>query len=138
MEDDVLRLHQLLLEGKCCSSAIAQLALEIKGEENKQLVQALSGLCLGVRSGLICGALTGAACMLNILDQRNANNEMVPELVEWFRATYEEAYGGINCADILGDMPKNRTARCPGIIEQTYLQARSILESYGYDFHHHF
>lgn len=134
MKDDVKRLHQILLEGKCCASAIVQMALEIKGEENKQLVQAVSGLCLGVRSKLVCGALTGAACMMNILDPVNANSEMIPELVEWFKATYEEKYNGIDCADIIGDMPVNRTIRCPSLIEETYLQAKTILSSYGYDF----
>lgn len=134
MKDDVIRLHQLLREGKCCSCAIVQLGLEIKGEENEPLVQAVSGLCLGVRSGLICGALTGAACMMNILDPKNANTEMIPDLVEWFTATYGKEYGGINCADIVRDTPANRTQRCPALIEATYLQAKTILSEYGYDF----
>lgn len=132
--NDVKRLHQLLLEGKCCSCAIVQLGLEIKGQENEQLLQAVSGLCLGTRSGLICGALTGAACMMNILDPENANTEMIPELVEWFKSEYAEKYGGIDCADIIGDMPINRTLRCPALIESVYLQAKEILSSYGYDF----
>ena len=134
MEDDVKRLHQLLLEGKCCSSAIVQLGLEIKGEENSQLVQAVSGLCHGVHGMLICGALTGAACMMNLLDPKNANTKMIPELVEWFKATYGEKYGGINCADIVEDMPVNSKIRCPPLIEATYLEAKRILSSYGYHF----
>ena len=135
MEDDVKRLHQLLLEGKCCSSAIVQLALENKGEENNQLVQAISGLCHGVHSMLICGALTGAACMMNLLDPENANNKMIPELVEWFKATYGRKYGGIDCANIVGDIPVNSKVRCPPLIEATYLEAKRIWSSYGYHFH---
>ena len=134
MKDDVIRLHQLLLEGKCCSCAIVQLGLEIKGEENQQLLQAISGLCNGIHSKLVCGALTGAACMMNLLDSRNANDEMIPELVEWFTDTYVEKYGGINCGDIIGEMPMNRALCCPSIIEATYLQAKILLSSYGYDF----
>ncbi len=134
MKDDVKRLHHLLLEGKCCSSAIVQLGLEIAGEENPQLVQAVSGLCLGVHSKLLCGALTGAACMMNILDPDNANSEMIPELVDWFTDTFGRKYGGINCADIVGDMPVNRKLYCPALMEATYLEAKTILTSYGYDF----
>ncbi len=134
MKDDVIRLHQLLREGKCCASAIVQLGLEINGQENEQLVQAASGLCLGVRSGLLCGALTGAACMMNMLDPGNANAELIPELVEWFTAVYGNEYGGIDCKSISGDTPANRTQRCPALIEATYIQAKRILTDYGYCF----
>lgn len=133
MENDTRRLHQLLREGRCCSSAIVELGLELTGQENPQLVQAVSGLCQGLRSGLICGALTGAVCMLNIVDPENANGEMVPELVEWFRSVCEEEYGGIDCRDIAGDNAVNRSARCPALIEKTYLQAKKLLSSYGHE-----
>lgn len=133
MREDVKRLYQILLEGKCCASAIVQLGLELKGEKNEQLVQAVSGLCFGIHGGSVCGALTGAACLLNIFDPGKANREMVPELVEWFKDAYGEKYGGINCSDIVGDAPVNRTVRCPSLIETAYLQAKTILESYGHD-----
>jgi len=131
MENDVMRLHQLLREGCCCSSAIVKLGLELKGQKNLQLVQAVSGLCRGLYSGLVCGALTGAVCMVNIVDPENANAEIVPELVEWFRNACEEEYGGIDCRDILRDDPANRAARCPALIEKTYLQAKQLLSDYG-------
>ncbi len=132
--DDVARLHELLREGKCCASAIVQTALEINGGGNEQLVHAVSGLCVGVRSGLLCGALTGAACMMSMLDPRNANKEMIPELVEWFRSTYGREHGGINCADIIENDMSVRKLRCPAVIESTYLRAKRIMTDYGYDF----
>ena len=134
MENDITRLHRLLLEGKCCASAIVQLGLEIKGEENPQLVQAVSGLCFGMHSELICGALTGTACMMNILEPRDANTLLIPELVEWFTAVVGEKYGGINCTDIIGDAPINKKLRCPALIEATFVEAKRILSDYGYDF----
>jgi hypothetical protein len=106
----------------------------MKGQENKQLVGAVSGLCRGVQSGLTCGALTGAACMLNIIDPVNANTNLIPELVEWFTATYGEKYGGISCKEIIGGDAANQTGRCPALIEATFLQAKSILFDYGFDF----
>jgi len=134
MEKDVARLHQLLREGNCCASALVKLGLELKDDENPQLVQAASGLCFGVQGQLLCGALTGAACMLNILAPGAANSEMVPELAAWFQAEYGDRYGGSDCAVILDGDPMNKAHRCPGVIEATYRKARSILADYGYDF----
>lgn len=133
MKDDVERLHEIL-GYKCCASAIVQLGLEIKGERNDQLVQAVSGLCRGLRSELICGALTGAACMINLFDIPVANTELIPELVKWFTDVYGKEYGGIDCADITRDGPGVSAQHCQEIIEATYLQAKSLLSLYGYDF----
>ena len=127
------RLRQLLGEGRCCSVALVQMALEHIGRENEQLVQAVSGLCGGVRGGLLCGALTGAACMMSILDPARANSHAVPELAEWFVATMKEQYGGASCQDILGGDPANKVSRCPVLVVETYLEAKQILKQYGYD-----
>ncbi len=107
-----------------------QLGLDLKGEENDQLVQAASGLCLGMKSGLVCGALTGGACMLTLFDENS--DEMVQELAEWFRAVCGEKYGGIDCAEITHDDPQRRQMVCPDLIQATYLQAKRILSDYGY------
>jgi C_GCAxxG_C_C family probable redox protein len=131
MEADVKRLHELLTNGYCCSSVLVQMGLELKGEENKQLVETMSCLCGGVQNGLLCGALTGGACMMNLIAPENANREMVKELVEWFADFYERKYGGINCEDIIGDNPSNRV-HCSQIVEETYLKAKMILSDYGH------
>ena len=114
--------------------ALVQLGLEHMGQENPQLLAAASGLCSGVRNSLLCGALTGAACMANILDPENANAVIVPELAEWFAAEMGELYGGANCADILSGNPGNRKARCAAVIEMTYLKTKEILEKHGHKF----
>ncbi len=133
MRNDVERLKQLLREGRCCSVALVQVALEGRGEANPSLLQAVSGLCGGVQSGLVCGALTGAACMLNLAEPDRANELMVPELAEWFKAAMGEQFGGCDCADIVGGEPLNKAARCPAVIEATYLQAHAILQQYRQD-----
>ena len=56
MEPDIKKLNQLLLSGSCCSQALVSLGLTLKGEENPSLLKASAALCLGVRSGLTCGA----------------------------------------------------------------------------------
>lgn len=57
MEPDIKKMNQLLLSGSCCSQALVSLGLTLKGEENPSLLKASAALCLGVRSGLTCGAL---------------------------------------------------------------------------------
>ena len=133
MQNDIRRLHQLLKEGQCCASALVCMALERRGEDNPQLVQAMRGLCGGVQAGLLCGALTGAACMLNVADPERANMEMVPDLVRWFRAEMGMAYGGSDCAVIAGPDAFTRAARCPAVVEATYCQAKEILKSFGHE-----
>lgn len=131
MQDDTKRLRRLLNEGRCCAVALVKLGLELRHEENEQLLQAASALCGGVRSKLLCGALTGAACMINVLDPNRANAYAVPELVQWFIKTYGEEYGGVNCSDILEGDAGNKTDRCPALIEATYLKAKEILRKHG-------
>ena len=88
---------------------------------------------MGVRCGLTCGALTGAAMMLQLFDPETAATEMIPELAEWFKETYGEAYGGVNCDDILERNLANKAMRCPAVVESTYVKAREILEDFGFD-----
>lgn len=131
---DLQRLRSLLREGTCCSVAMVRMALERRGEQNDQLLQAMSGLCGGVQGGLACGALTGAACMLNLLDPERANTVMVPELVEWFTETMDREHGGSNCRDIVHGDPLLKRSLCPGLVEAVYLKAKEILIAYGHDF----
>jgi len=134
MQDDVKRLKQLLREGKCCAAALVEMGLASRGESNPLLLQAVSGLCGGVQGGLLCGALTGAACMLNVVAPDQANALLVPELTEWFTAAMGEQYGGSACADILAGDPHSKSVRCPAVVEATYLQVKEILRNAGYEF----
>jgi hypothetical protein len=132
MQDDVRRLQQHLRTGQCCAEALVRMGLERTGGENPQLLQAVRGLCGGVRDGMLCGALTGAACMLSLVEPRLAEEALVPELSQWFRAAMTAQFGGCDCADIAGDDPAARAARCPAVVEATYLQAQAILRNHGH------
>ncbi|HWQ09913.1 MAG TPA: C-GCAxxG-C-C family protein [Holophaga sp.] len=134
MSKDVERLRQLLREGRCCAVALVQLGLELRKEVNPQLLQAMSALCGGLQSGRVCGALSGAACMMNVLDPENANAHMVPELVEWFAETMGKDFGGVDCREITDGNPTVKAMRCPGLVEATYLQAKQILQDFGHEF----
>ena len=134
MEKDILRLNQLLQSGKCCAQALVILGTELQGQKNPQMEAASAALCLGVRSGLTCGALTGGAMMMCLFDSAQAASELILELVEWFKETYEESYGGIDCDAILAGNPANKAFRCPALVENTYRKARELLEDAGFDF----
>ena len=127
--EELKELHGLLKSGMCCTSAVVQMGLVLRGEENEQMVTALAGMCNGMQSGLICGALTGGVCMLNLFGENRF--EMTRELVDWFNSTYGEKYGGINCLEITGGDRSKKLAICPSLIEATYLQAKNILIEYG-------
>lgn len=132
MNNDIKRLHELRAQGYCCTQIMVKLGLEAKGEENVQMVDTLAALCGGLHAGLLCGALSGAACLLFMFDKRNAVTKMIPELVDWFEETYAPVYGGTNCMDIIGE-DKSRKLVCPNLIEATYEKAKEILIMYGFD-----
>ena len=133
MEKDILKLNQMLQSGKCCAQAMVALGLRLRGQSNPQLETAASALCLGVRSGLVCGALSGAAMMMSLFDPELAASEMIPELKEWFQDIYGEKYGSLDCDSILEGNRANKVFRCPALIENTYRKTREILEDYGFD-----
>lgn len=123
---------RLASQGYCCSQIIVALGLEATDDENPQLVDAVRGLCKGLNSGLLCGTLTGAVCLLSMLDTRAAEEHLIPRLVEWFELTFTECYGGTSCKTILDDDPMNKFERCPKIMEQTYEKCRELLSEVGH------
>ncbi len=133
MSDTAKQIFRLTSEGYCCSQIMVQIGLEAKQEENPELLDAVAGLCGGLHSGLCCGILTGAACLLSLYDRNHAASSMIPSLVEWFKFTYTPSYGGISCNDILQENPMNRIERCPRIMEETFEKCRALLAEFGYE-----
>jgi C_GCAxxG_C_C family probable redox protein len=140
--DDVFRMMELAQQGFCCSQVLLIMGLEAQGKSNPDLVRAVHGLCGGLgSSGDICGTLTGGACLLSLYAGRGTLEEekdarltqMVIELVQWFADKYGQLYGGIKCQDILADDPDNYSARCPGIVAETYQKAKELLSASGFD-----
>lgn len=130
MEEELKRMSQLKLEGLCCSSILIQMGLDLRGEENSQLVRSARALCNGIHSGMTCGALTGAAIMLALFDEMNA--EMTQELARWFRYELCDKYGSTDCVAITHGSPYEKASLCPGIMKATYARAKELLIEYGY------
>ena len=93
----------MLDKGLCCSQMIIQQGLEDTGQEdNPGLITAVSGLCKGMHSRQICGAISGSVCLLSLCAPDNIS-DLAKQVVEWFVSEYEGKYESINCGDILGD-----------------------------------
>lgn len=133
MDQDIRKLHQLQQDGMCCAQILVSMGLALLREENPRLLQAVSGLCGGIQTGMVCGSLTGAAVMLSLFDEELAAKEMIPQLTEWFQHECGAAYGGMDCHTILGESLEGKAMRCPKLVESTYREAREILEEYGFD-----
>ncbi|HNR14231.1 MAG TPA: C-GCAxxG-C-C family protein [Thermodesulfobacteriota bacterium] len=142
MTDEMLRMMQLAQQGFHCSQILLFMGLEAQGKTNPDLIRSMSGLAGGIGfSGDVCGALTGAACLLALYTGRGKPDEeedamlivMVAALVDWFTKEYGKAYGGIRCETILADDLRNKSARCPALVLRTYEKAKALLLENGYD-----
>ena len=137
--EELMRLLELKQQGFYCSQILLSLALQDRGESNPALIRAARALAGGLGfSGETCGALTGGACMLGLYAGNGLANErdnprldqMVQELVEWFKEEHGQNYGGIRCDDILVGEPVNMKTRCPNLVLTTYEKVNELLQAY--------
>jgi C_GCAxxG_C_C family probable redox protein len=140
--EEMLRMMELKQQGFFCSQILLSMALQDRDESNPALIRAARGLAGGLGfAGETCGALTGGACALGLYAGKGLPAEpddprldqMVQELVVWFKEEYGQQYGGIRCDDILAGESANMRARCPGIVVSTYQKTRELLEAYEAD-----
>ncbi len=125
MNDEIkFELMQLASKGYCCSQIMVAKALEIRDEENPTLIEAAGALGSGVQSGLLCGALSGAACFIRLLAEDSAG-ELIVRLNEWFVSEY----GTTNCDELTsGRSPERKAEVCPNLIAEVYDKALSLVE----------
>lgn len=141
MDQTVLRMMELGYDGYNCSQILLMLALEAQGKVNHDLIRAMSGLAHGYGADRgICGTLTGAACLLGLYAGKGSADDfedeqlkyLLKELEAWFSQTFGGRYGGITCADIIGDRTEIRQ-RCSAVVAGTWAKATELLVSAGYD-----
>ena len=134
------RVMELSRYGYFCSQIMAILTLELAGEENPKLVQAMGGLDGGVGySKNNCGCLTGGACLISWftgkagdLEAENPEHKAaLSEFTQWFQDEITAEYGGINCEDIIGNNAARRVEYCPQIIAASFEKCVQILEDRG-------
>ncbi len=134
--DELLQMLELAGQGFHCSQILLFLGLKAQGKSNPDLIRTMSGLAGGIGfCGETCGALTGGACLIALYAGRGTPEEeehpklnvMISDLVEWFTQEFSEAYGGIQCREILAEDPRNQSTRCPDIVKRTYEKVKSLL-----------
>jgi len=138
MDDTIFRMIELKAGGYCCSQILLILALEAQGKTNADLVRSMAGLCFGMNSGEVCGAMSGGACLISLYAGKGADTEepddryllMAGELADWFGTAAAE-YGGTRCDDILDKWPDRSI--CSRIVADTYEKCIDILVSHGFD-----
>jgi len=131
------RIQELRKPGIHCSQVMMIMCQDLRGEEEPAVISAMGGLGGGMYSGLNCGTLTGAACILSAycalggLDETDKFDytDMVAQLVEWFKSEF----GSVNCSELVGPNPSDRAAVCPGLMEKTFIKTVQILEENGID-----
>lgn len=141
MNEDDFRVAELALKGYKCSHILVQIGLDALGEENPELLRAMSGLATGMGAGMTCGALTGGCCLIGLYagadgkdrDEHARLSLMLEAYTQWFRDECGQAYGGIDCADIMQDDPQLKNQRCPTLIIAAVKKARAILEANGFE-----
>jgi len=130
IDDNGLRMMRLAQAGYCCSQILAILALEDMNRENPDLVRAMVGLCKGLgQCAGPCGVLSGGAAVIGLhlgkgLDT-DANHDrlglVLSEYEDWFAEHAGAQFGGITCADILGDCESQPSPeRCGKLIYEAY------------------
>jgi len=138
------KLEDLFAKGYECSQIMVALGLYCQGKTNWDLLRSIESLTGGLGySGKICGALTGAACMLGLYAGRGPAEEetsvelnpMVRELVDWYEETIGKEYGGITCDHITERCldTDELSLPCMPIVTKTYQKAKNILSSRGFD-----
>lgn len=142
MLDDMQRLNQLKEQGFFCSQIIMLEGLDLLGKRNPDLVRSMHALAHGIGySGEICGALTGAACLLGLYagkgapeDQNDPRlDQMLMELVDWFKEQYVPRFGSIRCEDILMSRPALQVSPCPELVQSSLQKVKELLVENGFD-----
>ena len=118
------KIFTLKMQNYCCSQIVMAIGLEKLGIENPQLIEAMAGLCEGVKCGSICGTASAAVCLMYLADAKTAQEGLAEEYLDWF----EDSFGAMDCRDILGDDPMAKLEKCPMMVEATLVKLEELLE----------
>lgn len=118
------KIFTLKMNGYCCSQIIMEIGLEMLGRKNDELVESVAGLCDGAKRGKICGVVSAALCLLYLADAKEAEDWMAEEYLDWF----EDAFGALDCNELLAEDPMAKIERCPMFVESTLTKLFELLE----------
>lgn len=137
LSDEIRILSQ---KGYYCSQMIMILGQRMLDNPNEGAVRAMCGLNGGVGfQGDICGALTGACCLIGYAAGKGSDEEMdsdelgamMEELYNWFVESHSTNQGSCNCRDLLDGNLMNKVTLCPVLVEESLNKAMEILTEHG-------
>ena len=142
MTETMDRIIDLAAQGYCCSQLLLQLALDLHGGDNPDLIRANGALCRGHGSSEgVCGLLQGGNLVLGLYLAGPPNNwsheyfaTALTEFNEWF-AQQNETRSGITCAAIQGG-PSTSPAdfgRCRYLLTMVWNKLYELLTASGLD-----
>lgn len=121
MEQELL---EYKLKGYCCSQIVIDMGLKRMGKENQDLVDAMGGVCFGMNQGKNCGILIAAMCLLHLVDPKEADMVYCRDFFDWF----EDAFGAIDCDELLEGNPLNKVEKCPMMIQASMTELSEMLD----------
>ncbi len=95
----------------------------------------------GYDSGGLCGAFTGACCLLGLHAGKGSPEGekdprlplMIYALRQWFCENFGPSEKGITCGEILATLPGSPPLACSSLVMETLLKTLEILEEQGFD-----
>ena len=120
------KVGELRKQGLCCAQIVLMSGLEIRGEENPQMVHAARTFCSGRHNRKTCGALSGGALLLGLWDSPKTS-AMVRELDNWFDAEF----GTSACGKLLELKRVDERYSCGNLIRASVNKCQDLLVEQG-------
>ncbi|MCL2166664.1 MAG: C-GCAxxG-C-C family protein [Clostridiales bacterium] len=133
------RISELSRERYNCSQIMMQMALELRGLENPELVQCMRGLGGGLHIQHVCGTLTSGCCLLSSYDDAKRDTDTASvflpgkEIVKSFVYWFEREFGSLLCRELVGGDMSKIPSFCPALIRKSFEKCLEILYENGID-----
>jgi len=120
------KVGELRKTGLCCAQITLLAGMEIRGEENPQLINAARTLCSGMHRQKVCGAVTGGCLMLCLWDSPQTK-QMVKQFGEWF----ETEFGTMACGELIAKRKEDEKYSCGNLIRGAVNKCQELLIENG-------
>lgn len=135
--DELQKIFDYYHDGYQCAQVMLLYALELLDVENDDLIRSLGGLNKGISNyENVCGCLSGGACLISYFAGKGNKEEtvhpeyenMLKELVDWFKEYNDDHNGSVICHELLDDNLGLRAKVCPLLISNTLHKCIELLE----------
>ncbi len=118
--------------GYNCAQSIVGAFADLTGIDEKRLIAIAGGFGGGMRSGEMCGAVSGAIMILGILSPYDNSSDMaarerIAMLTREFTKRFRERFSYLRCEDLL---KSNGQRNCDGFIRGAAEILAEIIETY--------